>query len=802
MPRKYRGRRYEEVEFYSLSPETKKGILIIFLFVIAIIAILSFLNLAGTAGVYIDWALGIALGWGRFILPLLLIGIGYVLARPNHYQTSFANLFGVILFFLSVHGLLHLRVPFTNSFELSFSGLGGGIVGYLVTYPLILYLGFWAGLIVLIGLVFAGILLMFNTGIEALLAKSNVFKYFSFGQPSTDANEEKNETSGESTEENPEDDKQNTKAQEVKFSPKSLLGKPAAEAQTTIKNPKIKIDLPLSLLDDRKSKPTSGDIKLGTERIKKTLENFNIPVEMGEVQVGPTVTQYTLKPSEGIKLSKITALSNDLALAMAAHPIRIEAPIPGKSLVGIEVPNQKPAIVRIREILESAPFKDRKTNLTVALGKDVSGKCWAADITSMPHMLVAGATGSGKSVCLNSIIMSLLYENNPETLRLILIDPKRVEFPIYNGIPHLLTPVITDVTKTVYALRWAITEMDHRFDILSKEKKRNIFSYNLTAKEKMPYLVIVVDELADLMVTAAAEVEGCIIRLTQMARAVGIHMVVATQRPSVDVITGLIKANIPCRVAFSVASLMDSRTILDTSGAEKLVGKGDMLYMTPETAKPRRLQGAYVSDDEIKRVVDFLKNACHHETEYQEEIVLKPNNNAGTSFDFNAGGNDDELFEEAKETVIRSGKASASLLQRRLRVGYARAARLIDLMEEAGIVSAADGAKPRDILVDKNQSFAKAPTSFSPAADMEIAEKEEGEDEDNNITEDAPFDPTEDETRTNPSDESGNEDSGETEEEIVEDDTEEKNETENDKSIKSETVSKIRRPNTEEDEIY
>jgi len=802
MPRKYRGRRYEEVEFYSLSPETKKGILIIFLFVIAIIAILSFLNLAGTAGVYIDWALGIALGWGRFILPLLLIGIGYVLARPNHYQTSFANLFGVILFFLSVHGLLHLRVPFTNSFELSFSGLGGGIVGYLVTYPLILYLGFWAGLIVLIGLVFAGILLMFNTGIEALLAKSNVFKYFSFGQPSTDVNEEKNETSGESTEENPEDDKQNTKAQEVKFSTKSLLGKPAAEAQTTIKNPKIKIDLPLSLLDDRKSKPTSGDIKLGTERIKKTLENFNIPVEMGEVQVGPTVTQYTLKPSEGIKLSRITALSNDLALAMAAHPIRIEAPIPGKSLVGIEVPNQKPAIVRVREILESTPFKNRKTNLTVALGKDVSGKCWAADITSMPHMLVAGATGSGKSVCLNSIIMSLLYENNPETLRLILIDPKRVEFPIYNGIPHLLTPVITDVTKTVYALRWAITEMDHRLDILSKEKKRNIFSYNLTAKEKMPYLVIVVDELANLMVMAAAEVEGCIIRLTQMARAVGIHMIVATQRPSVDVITGLIKANIPCRIAFSVASLMDSRTILDTSGAEKLVGKGDMLYMTPETSKPRRLQGAYVSDDEIKRVVDFLKNACHHETEYQEEIVLKPNNNAGTSFDFNASGNDDELFEEAKETVIRSGKASASLLQRRLRVGYARAARLIDLMEEAGIVSAADGAKPRDILVDKNQSFAKAPTGFSPAADMEIAEKEEGEDEDNNLTEDAPFDPAEDETSTNPSDESGNEDSEETEEEVVEDATEEKNETENDKSIKSETVSKIRRPNTEEDEIY
>ncbi|MEK7511668.1 MAG: DNA translocase FtsK 4TM domain-containing protein [Patescibacteria group bacterium] len=611
MPRKYRGRHYEEVEFYSLSPETKKGILVIFLFVVAIIAVLSFLNLAGTAGVYIDWALGISFGWGRFLLPLMLIGIGYVMARPKNYHTSYANLFGVILFFLSVHGLLHLRVPFSNSFELSFSGLGGGIVGYLATYPLLSYLGFWAGLIILIGLFFAGLLLMFNASLESLFAKSNIFKYLPFGgvKVENENTEDKEETAEESTGGEAEDDKQSTKAQEVKFSPKSLLGKPVAEAQTTIKNPKIKIDLPLSLLDDRKSKPTSGDIKLGTERIKKTLENFNIPVEMDEVQVGPTVTQYTLKPSEGIKLSRITALNNDLAMAMAAHPIRIEAPIPGKSLVGIEVPNQKPAIVRVREILESVSFKNRKTNITVALGKDVSGKCWVGDITSMPHMLVAGATGSGKSVCLNAIIMSLLYQNNPETLRLILIDPKCVEFPIYNGIPHLLTPVITDVTKTVYALRWAITEMDHRFDILSKEKKRNIASYNLTAKEKMPYLVIVVDELAALMVMAAAEVEGCIIRLTQMARAVGIHMIVATQRPSVDVITGLIKANIPCRVAFSVASLMDSRTILDTSGAEKLVGKGDMLYMTPETSKPRRLQGAYVSDDEIKRVVDFLKNA-------------------------------------------------------------------------------------------------------------------------------------------------------------------------------------------------
>ncbi|MBI5077157.1 DNA translocase FtsK [Candidatus Falkowbacteria bacterium] len=697
MPRKPR---YQQVEYYSLSPETKKGIFIIFLFLVAIISILSFLDVAGKAGVYIDWALGIAFGWGRYLLPLVLLGLGYVLARPSRYQTSIPTYIGIILFFVSFHGLLHLKVPFQNSFSLSFSGLGGGLVGYLASYFFQLYLGFWAALVVLVGLLFVGILLAFNTSIETFISKTNIFRYLPSPfqhQGITDAEAE------EETEESPApEETADTRANEVKFASKNIIERELKDAGITIRSPKVKIDLPINLLDDRKSKPTSGDIKLGMEKIQKTLENFHIDVEMGEVQVGPTVTQYTLKPAEGIKLSRITALNNDLALAMAAHPIRIEAPIPGKSLVGIEVPNQKPAIVRVREVLESPAFKARKTNLTIALGKDVSGKCWVDKLDDMPHLLVAGATGSGKSVCLNAIIISLLYQNNPDMLRLIMIDPKRVEFPVYNGIPHLLTPVITDVTKTVYALRWAITEMDKRFDILSKAKKRNVTSYNLTAKEKIPYLVIIIDELADLMVAAAAEVEACIIRLTQMARAVGIHLVVATQRPSVDVITGLIKANIPCRIAFSVASLVDSRTILDISGAEKLVGKGDMLFMSPETAKPRRLQGAFVSDDEIKRVVDFSRKASDYQTEYQEEILNKPS--GVTSFDFQGGG-DDELFEEARNVVVRSGKASASLLQRRLRVGYARAARLIDLLEDAGIVGPAEGAKPRDILIDRVEAL-------------------------------------------------------------------------------------------------
>ncbi|MBT5338009.1 hypothetical protein HOL46_02010 [Candidatus Falkowbacteria bacterium] len=741
--RRKKSKRYQEVEYYNLSPETKKGIIIIFLFIIAIICILSFLDLAGKAGVYIDWALGITLGWGRFIFPLILIGLGYALAKPNEHQVTISNYTGIGIFFLSIHGLLHLKVPFVNSFELSFSGLGGGIIGYAISYPLVLYLGFWAGLLILVGLLLASILLMFNTSLENLFEKSNIFKQIPamLGRKSnrdeTDdedeyEDEEEDEDEYEDEEDEYEEEIAPTKVSDVKVTAQSLTNRDKTATPAGIRSTNIKIDLPMKLLDDRKSKPTSGDIKAGTERISKTLENFNIPVEMDTVQVGPTVTQYTLKPAEGIKLSRITTLSNDLALALAAHPIRIEAPIPGKSLVGIEVPNQKPAVVRIREVLQSRSFKNRKTNLSIVLGKDVSGKCLIDDITSMPHLLVAGATGSGKSVCLNAIIMSLLYQNNPDMLRLILVDPKRVEFPVYNGIPHLLTPVITDVTKTVYSLRWAISEMDRRFDILAKVKKRNIGSYNLSSKEKMPYIVIIIDELADLMVAAAAEVEGCIIRLTQMARAVGIHMVVATQRPSVDVITGLMKANIPCRIAFSVASLMDSRTILDSSGAEKLVGKGDLLFMTPQTAKPIRLQGAFVSDEEIKRVVNFLKNACGGEADYHDAVTEKPNSGSSTSFDFKgAGGNDgDELFDEAKHLILESGKASASYLQRRLRIGYARAARLIDMLEDSGIVGPADGAKPRQVFGDQEEvAVSSEVTPFSSQED-DIEDEDEYEEDD------------------------------------------------------------------------
>ena len=464
----------------------------------------------------------------------------------------------------------------------------------------------------------------------------------------------------------------------------------------------IKVNLPLSLLSGKRGKPTSGDINENREIIHKSLEHFGIPVEMGDISVGPTVTQYTFRPAEGIKLSRITNLSNDLALALAAHPIRIEAPIPGKHLVGVEVPNQSKAIVPLKELLTSEKYENRKSNLSLALGKDVAGEVWFDPINKMPHLLVAGATNSGKSVCLNTIIVSLLYQNNPDDLKFIMVDPKRVELPAYDGIPYLLTPVITDVPKTINALKWCLNEMDRRYDILSRASKKDIQGYNQTVANKMPYIVFIIDELADLMVAASKDIEAGIIRLAQMARAVGIHLILATQRPSVDVITGLIKANMPARIAFSVASGTDSRTILDSLGAEKLLGRGDMLYKGTEMSKPVRLQGAFVSETEIGKITRYLK--AQGEPQYIENITnrQKVQGIGGIGLD-GVKGDEDELVSEAKELVIKAGKASASYLQRRLRIGYARAASILDALEEEGVIGPAQGAKPRDILVSREQ---------------------------------------------------------------------------------------------------
>jgi len=733
MPKKKKSKKTNEEKPKELSPEAKTGIIAIFIFAMAFLSLLSLFSLAGKIGSFIDTALSIFFGWTKYLLTLILIVYGYVLLRREKYEITKIKYVGLLFLILSFNALLHIPYDFSELVEISAKGLGGGFIGLILNYPLQLIMGKIAASVVLIAILLISLILIFNAPIQNLILNNpsleflgRIFGFLKRNKAQDDEDEEAEEDEIEHKESAVRAEAKKTE-EEIKVRQDSAAEHEAKPQAEPFPSKKLKIDLPMNLLNKKGGKPTSGDIKLGMEKIQKTLENFGIEVQMEGVSIGPTVTQYTFKPAEGVKLSRITTLSNDLALALAAHPIRIEAPIPGKSLVGIEVPNKQAALVGLRELLESKEFKHRKSQLTLTLGKDVSGKTWIYPLEKMPHLLVAGATGAGKSVCLNTMIISLLYQNNPDDLRFILIDPKRVEFPVYNGIPHLLAPVITDVTKTVNSLRWAISEMDRRYDILSKSGKRNIESYNKNhPEEKLPYLVVIVDELADLMIAAAAEIESAVIRLTQMARAIGIHLILATQRPSVDVITGLIKANIPARIAFSVASQTDSRTILDIAGAEKLLGKGDMLFQTADLSKPRRIQGAFVSEEEIKRVVSFLRDAGG-DPEYNEEITEK--SKISTSFDYQESDEGDELYDEAKEIVVRAGKASASLLQRRLRVGYARAARLIDLLEDNGIVGPADGAKPREILI--NLEKLSQGEAQEEEADNDRAEDNESFDEEN-----------------------------------------------------------------------
>jgi len=708
---------YISLPNFNLHPDVKRSIGVVFIFVISLIMFLSLLDMAGAVGPYLSKTLSWIAGWAKWIIPFLLATMGILLYGKEKNSLGTLHYIGAGLFLWSASALLHFFID-VSDWELALEqGRGGGYLGWSLAIMVMKLVGFWAGIIVILALIFIGLMLMFNSTLSSIFEKGTApvrlaFHPFSFlfrrvkenrlakqydGEPIID---EEIAAVADSAEDQSSEDTFSSKPLKEELKPRSK--KPEAE-ESSWKPTNIKIDLPLDLLNSKSSKPSAGDIKANIEIIQTTLEKFGIPVEMGQVSVGPTVTQYTLKPEEGIKLSRITSLNNDLSMALAAHPVRIEAPIPGKSLVGIEVPNRSVAIVTLREILESDVFKKRKGNLMTALGKDVSGDVWLDNIAKMPHLLVAGATGSGKSVMLNAMIISLLYQNNPDDLKFIMVDPKRVELTIYNGLPHLLTPVITEVSKTINALKWCLNEMDRRFETLSKTHKRDIASYNESVKEKMPYIVFIIDELADLMVVAAKDMEAGIVRLAQMARAVGIHLVLATQRPSVNVITGTIKANMPARIAFSVASGIDSRTILDSLGAEKLLGRGDMLFSNVSLSKPRRIQGALVTDQEIKRIVNYIKEKSGAPS-YVEEIVerQKVRGVAGVGID-GASDDDDELLSEAKELIINSGKASASFLQRRLSIGYARAARLLDLLEEMGIIGPSNGAKPREILVSREQ---------------------------------------------------------------------------------------------------
>lgn len=673
----------------GLHPETKKSVGMVFFLALAVIFILAAAGQAGPAGSLLYRFLDKVFGWGYYLLPFIFFLAAFVWMTPDRRRLLLTTGLGGFLFLIAGLGLIDIIQPGKG-------GWAGVIIGSLK-----IPFGQTAAVVITVALIVVSFLVIINRPFRwPILRKKSEENISGMIMPpvleSLSASEAK---------------EREIKEKEVKMVKEKKIK--TEEAETAL--PKIAprvfknyVAPPLSLLSSSVEKPTIGDLRANANIIKRTLESFGLAVEMGEINVGPTITRYTLKPAEGIKLSRITALNQDLALALAAHPIRIEAPIPGKSLVGIEVPNKAAALVRLGSLLRYPEF-EKSDVLTFALGRDVSGEPVFANIDKMPHLLIAGATGSGKSITVHSLIISLLFRNSPEILRFILIDPKRVELSVYNGLPHLIAPVIVENKKAIGALRWAIQEMENRYQTLLEAGARDIKAYNQRAAKPMPYILIIIDELADLMSSFGREVEVAIIRLAQMARATGLHLAVSTQRPSVEVITGLIKANITSRIALQVASQVDSRTILDTAGAEKLLGGGDLLFISAELSKPRRIQGGYVTEEEIKKVVNFIKENNKPIEEaavsFESAKAIDNGNSNGGEFppDFSElaeSVDDDELYEQAVETVRAAKKASASLLQRRLKIGYARAARLLDIMEERGVIGPGEGAKPREVYFE------------------------------------------------------------------------------------------------------
>jgi len=698
-------KRDEKIKPPLLSNWTKRWIKAILMFLFAIIIVLSFpsFNKAGYTGEVFIKVCDFLVGKAFYSIPLFLIVSGLIFLKTRKKDKDLAMFLAIFVSIVGLAGILAAK-----DLEL----MNGGWVGFLLAKLLVGLFG-----LLVANIVFGAIMLI---GLF-------IFLQFIWQDISRKGKEEKQSyILNKSDQDNPRikgitPEKQDTPVKNQKPSSSRITlfkkGDDGFEKKEikkpTSANKNDYILPPLDLLNKNEVSPTSGNIKENSMIIKSTLDNFGISVEMAEVNVGPTVTQYAFKPAEGVKLSKITTLSNNLALALAAHPIRIEAPIPGKSLVGIEVPNKVRSIVALRNLISQSSFQNSTSPLMVALGRNVSGFPVFADITEGPHILVAGATGTGKTIFLNTLILSLLYKCTPDNLRMIMVDPKRVEFQHYNDIPHLLCPVIYDATKTINALQWLTREMERRFEVFSEVPTRNIHTYNqnrsvINSGAQLPYIVFVVDELADLMAAKGREIEVGVVRLAQMARATGIHLVLATQRPSVEVITGLIKANISTRITFQVSSQVDSRTVIDISGAEKLLGSGDMLFLSAKSAKIKRIQGPYISEKEIKKVSDFISAQKGKLQETQSVLVQNlmqalqaPDPKEGKEGSGDFFGSEDPLFEEVKKIVLETKKASASFLQRRLRIGYSRAARLIDMLEEKGIVGPADGAKPREVYADK-----------------------------------------------------------------------------------------------------
>jgi len=694
--------------FDDLSSQTKQAIAAVGFLIIGVFLTLSILGYAGIAGQWAYGALDFLFGGGAYLAPVVCAFYIFALLNPkDDERVSTSKILGIALMFSMLLAGLSL---YARDF--------GGIVGLVFEYPLSYLMGTLASSFAVAALFIIGVFLTFDTGlhISSLFRKKTPDEdieddeLFDFETPSEPLPE--SEPAEEAEDEDDDVLPKRSVAQKLGLTKKADFV--VSNFEGTYAPP------PLSLLSKDKGRAKGGDVKANANIIKRTLKNFNISVEMDEVCIGPTVTQYALKPAEGVRISKIVGLQNNLELALAASPIRIEAPIPGKSLVGIEVPNITKPSIGLASLLTSPEYTDSPHPLLVALGKDIGGRPSFQNIARMPHALIAGTTGAGKSVTIHNLIISLLFRNSPKQLRFIMVDPKRVELTFYNDIPHLLTPVITEAKKAILSLKWAIKEMERRYDILQAEKVRDIFSYHKNIYEKaqkkweqagspeeekdtlpeaMPYIVILIDELSDLMQAYPKELEGSIVRLAQMSRAVGIHLILATQRPEVKVITGLIKANVPFRIALKVNSQIDSRTILDKVGAEKLLGKGDMLYQSPDSPDLMRVQSAFISEEEIKNVVDYLKNQSHEQELDSIDLEGKAEGSNDAFYSSMVDEEeDDELYEDARQAVMEAGKASTSYLQRKLRIGYSRAARLMDILEEKGVIGSQDGSRAREVL--------------------------------------------------------------------------------------------------------
>ena len=708
-----RGKQKQKIDSSKLKTETKHGILAVVFFVFALFFLMSSFNMAGVAGEFFYEKLHYLLGVGYILLPALFILLGSSFIKSEAPNIGWARTTSGLMFLLSGLGII----------DVASRTHAGGVLGEVLSTPLVYLFDIYASIIFLGAILIISILVMFDTKPALMSFFKKIWAFFTKKKINEEkelitAQEDKKINEAIGKEEETEDESAGEKIKKALGMTKNESIALEEEEEMPIKKRRGGListytPPPLSLLEEDKGKPNTGDIKANANIIKRTLQNFGIEVEMDEITVGPTVTRYALKPAEGVKLSRIVGLQNDLALALAAHPIRIEAPIPGKSLVGIEIPNRTKSIVGLATLLSDDKFQNSPKPLTIALGRAISGRAVFGNLAKMPHCLVAGTTGAGKSVTIHSMITSLIYKNGPDDLKFIMIDPKRVELTLYNNIPHLLTPVITNAKKAILALKWAAKEMDRRYDILEAESVRDLESYHDTVwnnkksieatrdgastLDRLPYIVIIIDELADIMSTYPRELEAAIVRLAQLSRAVGIHLILSTQRPEVNVITGLIKANIPARIALKVSSQVDSRTILDAGGAEKLLGAGDMLYSSGD-AQPERLQSAFISESEVKKVVKYLGDA--YKDEVSEEISLSQESISADKsiFESTLEEDDDEMYEEARLCVIEAGKASTSYLQRKLKLGYARAARLMDKLEERGVIGPGDGAKPRDVL--------------------------------------------------------------------------------------------------------